>query len=334
MQCSTCGTQLPQGAAYCPTCGSTTPYQLSSSEISPSDATMISSSTQSAPYSYPLPNPYDTPPFVPPPPPPPRQRRFSGFNIALLIVILLLLIGGGGFLALHQGSPINQPSSQASPTTQARQVTITPAPTLQATALPTPVTPQGLYTQITGTPPTLNDPLSTNDANNWAESSAADGSCAFTGGAYHARAQQKNGYMLCVAQATNFSDLAYQVQMTIVKGEFGGIVFRTDSSQSKYYSFFIDSSGNYTLVTSVDNTGTRDYVLHKGTSASIKTGLNQTNLLAIVARGSNIYLYINQQYITSANDSTYHDGQIGVFGGDSTQAPADVAFSHVQVWKV
>jgi hypothetical protein len=182
--------------------------------------------------------------------------------------------------------------------------------------------------------PALDDPLRTNDTNNWTESSSADGGCAFTGGAYHAIAQQKDMYMQCMAQATNFSDLAYQVRMTIVTGEFGGIVFRTDSSQSKYYSFFIDRSGTYTLITSVDDTGTHDYTLRKGTSAFIKTGLNQTNLLTIIAHGSNISLYINQQYITSASDSSYHAGEIGVFGGDYTQAPADVVFRHLQVWKV
>jgi hypothetical protein len=204
----------------------------------------------------------------------------------------------------------------------------------QATATPSAQKPQDLYTQITQATPALDDPLRVNDTNNWTESTSADGSCAFTGGAYHASVQQQNMYMLCIAQATNFSDLAYQVQMTIVKGEYGGIVFRTDSSQSKYYSFFIDRSGTYTLITSVDNTGTQDRVLHKDTSAFIRTGLNQANLLAVVARGSNIYLYINQQYITSASDSTYHAGQIGVFGGNYTQAPADVVFSHIQVWKV
>jgi hypothetical protein len=120
--------------------------------------------------------------------------------------------------------------------------------------------------------------------------------------------------------------------MSIVKGEFGGMVFRADSSQSKYYSFFIDRSGNYTLVTSVDNTGNHNYVLRTGTSALIRTDLNQVNTLAVIARGSNIYLYINQQYITSASDSSYHAGQIGVFGGNVTQAPADVVFSRVQVW--
>lgn len=337
MQCSVCGTQLPQETAYCPTCGSITPYHVSSSGVSPSDTTIGSSSVQSSQYSYTPPNPYDTPSLVPPPPPPPpHHRRLPAKSIALLIVLVLLVVGAGGVLYIRTGSPFGQPQPHASPTTQAQQVPVTSSPTMQAqqaTATPSAQTPQDLYTQITQATPALDDPLRVNDTNNWTESTSADGSCAFTGGAYHARVQQKDMYMLCIAQATNFSDLAYQVQMTIVKGEYGGIVFRTDSSQSKYYSFFIDRSGTYTLITSVDNTGTQDRVLHKDTSAFIRTGLNQANLLAVVARGSNIYLYINGQYITSASDSTYHAGQIGVFGGNYTQAPADVVFSHIQVWK-
>jgi len=253
-----------------------------------------------------------------------------------MIVLVLLVVGAGGFLFFRSISPPGQTQPQATPTTQAQQATVAPSPTVQATATPTALTPQDLYTQITQSTPVLDDPMSTNDTNNWTEGGSSDGttSCKFTGGAYHAVAQPQNAYSLCVAQATNFDNLAYQVQMTIAKGEFGGMVFRTDGSQSKYYSFFIDRYGNYTLVTSVDNTGTRDYVLRKGTSKFIKTGLNQVNLLSVVARGSSIYLYINQKYITSASDSRYKLGQIGVFGGNNTIAPADVVFSHVQVWKV
>jgi len=35
------------------------------------------------------------------------------------------------------------------------------------------------------------------------------------------------------------------------------------SSQTKYYSFFIDRYGTYTLITAVDNTGTNDRVLRE-----------------------------------------------------------------------
>ncbi len=259
---------------------------------------------------------------APPPPPPPRRRRLSAGKTVLLIVLVLLIVGAGGVLYLRTAPPSGQPQPHASATTQAPQVTATTSAQ----------TPQALYAQVTQGPPTLNDPLSTNDANNWTEMTSADGkfSCAFSGGVYHVSAP----FMPCLAQARNFGDLAYQVQMTIVKGEFGGIVFRVDSSQTKYYTFYIDRYGTYTLKTSVDNTGKRDYVLGTGTSARFRTGLNQANLLTVIARGSNIYLYINQHYITRASDSTYRTGQIGVFGGNNSQAPADVVFSHAQVWNV
>jgi hypothetical protein len=336
MQCNKCAAQLPGEAAYCPSCGSVTPYHISFSGVTPSDTTVASSS---APSLRPPPPPFD-PYSAPPPPPPHRRRRFSGSRMVLLVALVLLIGGAGGVLSFQRIPPFVQPHPHASPTRQARQVTTvssTGTPQAQqATASPSARTPQDLYHQVTQNPATLADPLSANGTNNWAENASADGKlrCQFTGGAYHAIAQPQNTYTLCVAQATHFGDLAYQVQMTIAKGDFGGMVFRCDDSQTKYYSFFIDRSGTYTLITSVDDTGTHDYVLHKGTSSFIKTGLNQVNLLAVIARGSTIYLYINQRYITSASDSTYRAGHIGLFGGNTTTAPADVLFRHIQVWNL
>ena len=359
MQCSTCGKELPVGVAYCPSCGSITPYQTSASGVSPADPTIFTSygdalETSQNPYQeagktaqnpygeageasqnpYLLtPNPYA--PATAPPPPTVRRRGPSGAVIALLVVLVLLIAAGGVLLYLRLASP-GQPQTHVSPTATPQQIITSPSPATQATATPAAQTPQSLYNQVTQGAPVVDDPLLKNDTNNWAESTSSDGnnSCAFSGGAYHARVQQQNAYTLCMAQGSNFSNLAYQVQMTIIKGEFGGMVFRADSTQSKYYSFFIDRSGNYTLVTSVDNTGANDYTLSKGTSSFIRTGLNEVNTLTIIASGSTIDLYINQQFITSASDTRYQSGQIGVFGGNVTQAPADVVFSRVQVWKV
>ena len=361
MQCSSCGKELPVGVAYCPSCGSVTPYQTSSSGVSPADPTIYTSygdggGSSQNPYAdvgesaqnpygdagessqnpYLLtPNPYAAPATAPPPPSV-HRRRPSVAVIALLVVLVLLLAGGGGLLYFKIASSSGQPQTHASPTAAPQQITTTPSPVAQATTTPAAQSPQSLYDQVAQGAPVVDDPLLKNDTNNWDESTSADGnnSCAFSGGAYHAKAQQQNAYMLCMAQASNFADLAFQVQMTIAKGEFGGMVFRADNTQSKYYSFFIDRSGNYTLITSVDNTGNNDYTLSKGTSSFIRTGLNQVNTLTIIARGSNIYLYINQQFITSASDTRYQAGQIGVFGGNVSQAPADVIFSRVQVWKV
>ncbi len=183
MQCPVCGTQLPAGAAYCPTCGSVTPYNVSSSGVSPSDTTIASSYAESGQHPYAPSNPYT----APPPPPPPR--RLSAGKTVLLIVLVLLIVGAGGALYLKTAPPAGQPQPHASPTTQARQVTATPSAQ----------TPQTLYAQITQTTPALDDPLLMNDTNNWTVTTSASGkfSCTFSGGVYHASAQPKNTYALC-----------------------------------------------------------------------------------------------------------------------------------------
>ena len=78
-------------------------------------------------------------------------------------------------------------------------------------------------------------------------------------------------------------------------------------------------------------TGSTSLVLQQGTSPAIKTGLNQTNLLAVVAQGSRITAYINGQNITQVSDSTTSHGLIGL-AADATDQPAEVAFINAKVW--
>ncbi|HLJ32148.1 MAG TPA: hypothetical protein VKU38_00785, partial [Ktedonobacteraceae bacterium] len=59
---------------------------------------------------------------------------------------------------------------------------------------------------------------------------------------------------------------------------------------------------------------------------------NQTNTIAILARGSNIYLYTNNQFITQFTDSSSATGAIGVFGVDNSSG-LDVAFTNAEVWR-
>ena len=63
----------------------------------------------------------------------------------------------------------------------------------------------------------------------------------------------------------------------------------------------------------------------------INTGLNQSNLIAAVASGSTIDLYVNLHHIDSVSDSTYTSGQIGVVAF-STGDPTEVAFNNAKVW--
>ncbi len=175
----------------------------------------------------------------------------------------------------------------------------------------------------------LDDPLQDNSKGNWDITTVAGGGgCAFTEGAYHSTMPQTGSYSTCFEQ-TSFSNFAYEVQMTIVKGDQGGICFRADRSKGSFYYFHINTSGLYALET---YNGDRSItILASGSSSAININLNQPNLLRAIAIGSQLSLYVNTHYLTTVTDSTYGQGQLGVVA-DNIRNPTDVAFSNVKVW--
>ena len=103
MNCRTCETPLPVGAANCPQCGSVTSFYTETTSVAPDDPTIASSFEKVA---SPLPtytglagyhNPYESAALAPRAPEPPLSRR-SARRIGLIVGVLLLvvfLIGGG-----------------------------------------------------------------------------------------------------------------------------------------------------------------------------------------------------------------------------------------------
>src|SRR5262249_20887349 len=182
------------------------------------------------------------------------------------------------------------------------------------------------------------DPLSDN-SHGWDVNSDKFGTCAFTGGAYHVNAlpQPANSThpgKSCSLQKSNFADGAYQVQMTVVKGNGGGFFFRGDVKGNGYY-FFIGQNGSYEL--GIYNNCIGNYsnckgsALRNGSNPSISKGLNQPNRAAVVASGSTIDLYVNNQKIDSVSDSSYSQGGIGVFASE-VNGPSEVTFNDAKVW--
>lgn len=114
--------------------------------------------------------------------------------------------------------------------------------------------------------------------------------------------------------------------MTIITGHSGGIIFRADGINSNYF-FRIGQDGSYEL----DSYGAQQQTLKSGTSSAINTGLNQSNLIAVVANGSTIDLYVNLHHIDSVSDGTYTSGQVGV-AAYSTSGTTEVTFNNAMVW--
>lgn len=177
----------------------------------------------------------------------------------------------------------------------------------------------------------FNDPLTSNNlGHNWQQgSNDNNASCQFTGNGLEVT-QPKSGYFHgCTAYNTNFSNFTYEVQMTLIKGDYGGIAFCINTMLGNYYHFDVGTNGLYSLTIFA-----RDIpvdTLSSNKTSDINTGLNQTNTLAVVVENGTISLYINLRFITTINDPTYSAGQIGVYVGNYNH-PAAALFTNARIW--
>jgi len=226
-----------------------------------------------------------------------------------------------------------QAQINATATAQANNDALATATVDSATATATAL--GDLYTQATGGTPTFTDDLSDNTGTGkWDEGSVSPNTgCAFSSGNYHASEAQQGYFQPCIAQSTAFSNFAYRADLTINKGNRGqaGLLFRVDPDNKAYYFFRVSTDGSYAL--DVYNANGKGNTLVSGISSAITTGFGQTNTLTVIAKDTQYYLYVGQQYIDTVTDNTLSQGKIGVAAID-TSTPVDVTYSNMKVWKL
>lgn len=291
--------------------------------------TIINEIDRTMPASYPRISPQEVAP-VP-------LRRSSTKTILLVVLAALIVITGTGLLyALvikPNGTGDTAANSQAAHSTATARVHSVRATSPVGTPETTSDTNADPYPPHSGRL-VFNDSLSSNSAtSDWQNYSDNNGACWFSGNAYHISYSRANYYLFCTAQTSNFGNFAYQVQMTIVQGDTGGIVFRVDNTSKKFYYFHINTNGDYGLDLYVDNTRANATALATGFSPAIHTGLSQTNVIAVVAIDNTMNLYVNYTHVKTAVDpnNTYSYGQIGLIA-DSFDTPTEVTFTNVKVW--
>src|SRR5260221_1172823 len=264
----------------------------------------------------------------------PLQRLSTGVAI-LLVGLLLLFIGEG--VVLFYVTRINSVAAaavKATATAEARTITTTHVATVTTTltssANATTAALQNPCPAFSGTL-VLNDPLNNNSQGyNWDEGA---GTCQFSARGYLITETQQKRFQYCTARTTDLSNFAYQVQMVITKGDYGGIIFRANATTGQYYYFRIGQDGSYNFLLYVDNQANHARILTGGFIPSFHIGLNQSNLVAVVARNNTIDLYVNKQYVTTVNDHSYSHGQIAVVAEDEGNVTL-VLFSNAKVWKL
>src|SRR5713226_5336685 len=212
-------------------------------------------------------------------------------------------------------------------------LTVSPNPTVataqaqaQANATATATSHQNRYIKATSGTPTFADPITDNNRGyGW---NVGSGYCTFMGGALHAKRPSPGALDCDATGASSFSNFAFQVQMTIMSGDAGGIDFRINPANNYAgYYFSIGRDGSYRFYRSANFSL---QLVASGTSSAVYTDLGQTDLITVIAQGGAFDLYVNAQYITTVTDTTYSQGVIGVFAEDQRNS-TEVIFNNVKV---
>jgi DNA polymerase III delta prime subunit len=178
----------------------------------------------------------------------------------------------------------------------------------------------------------LNNPMHKNDGSWDSDTSQIDGgSCIFTATGYQVNISEQQSFQYCTNNHTDLSNGAIEVQLTIVKGDNGGIVFRANTDSGDYYYLNISQTGDYSL--DIYHNDMFSSTLGSGSSSAIHTGLNNTNLIAVVMQDNIFDLYANHQFISSISDSnrTYTHGQLGLTADEDSNATL-VRYANTRVW--
>ncbi|GCE06803.1 nSTAND1 domain-containing NTPase [Dictyobacter aurantiacus] len=173
----------------------------------------------------------------------------------------------------------------------------------------------------------IDDQLSSRDHSAWSEYEYTR----FVENAYRIKSVEHG--IQGVSAGIALKDFSFQVDMTILQGDAGGVAFRLASTRlQQYYVFGISRRGTYTFRL---NNGFKDSdVLKKGRSSAIHSGLNQRNVLAVVAQGQTFDLYVNHVHIDTIKNDVLAQGFFGLVAIIDTPNLTEIAFKNARVWSL
>jgi hypothetical protein len=259
-------------------------------------------------------------------------------RVVLILSVILLSTIGVGLLYL---SHLNQVSAAATATvvyatSQANQHATS---TASANATSTASANATATAQVSAYPSYLSghgtlafvDPLHQENGSQWPPfQNSEGGACQFSAGAYHVSQLPTNYYNWCHPNEA-FNNFAFEVQLTITEGACGGMIFREQGDGLNLYYYAICADGAFGVLKYFSH-GSATTLQANGSSA-IHAGQGQQNTIAVVANGSTLTFYVNEQEIAQVQDSSYTSGEIGLLADprDSGQV-TDVAYIKARVW--
>jgi hypothetical protein len=280
--------------------------------------------------------PYPPSPASYGPPPPTKPARSNSRALIIVLVALVIVASIGAFFVPYEKNQIDHSNATATASTHATTVShdatgtvVTQnaheTATVQAIAKATadvaaantdPYPPQpGKLVVLEKTPPVVTGSI-----------------CSQTNGVVHAVYTKVGGVGYCWG-GNSYDNFAYDIDMTIVKGDCGGIIFREDGTEgSKEYMFNVCQDGFYRV--DIDEGASLQFqnITYGQPAPGWNKGLNQVNMIGVVAQGTKMTVYVNKQQVTSFNDSTYGSGRLGVDVWNRNGPTSDVTFTNERVW--
>jgi hypothetical protein len=316
MQCVNCGKILPGGSRFCPYCGFAPVFQQASAlpAATSQEAALRAAAAAGR-------GPAQTA-FVlqasgslSPANPPPRKRRgrSMGWIVFYAFMAILLLFTGLG-VALHEiGSHV---LGGLNAQYNARQ-----AAAMQ------------LYQEVRSQHPSVQDSLQDPSQSGWENDQQTDYGCALSSAGLRAYISLNSRLEYCLDQAAVYDDFAFQVQMQVLSGDAGGLVFRVASGESRMYVLQVTASGRYALFLDKDtNVGTFSS-LASGTTSAMNGLTGGENTLMLIARGNTFDVFINQQFVPEGHDAAISSGRIGVLAVDDS-SPTQVVYRDATIWQL
>ena len=308
---------------------------LGASPSNPGYGAPVSNPGYGAPVSSPG---FGLPPGMPPTIPP--EKKSNARTILISVIALLVIVGGilGIVLYNNHTTAVNNINLTATAQGVAHaQATTTAQSLASATA-----NAQATATYVKAHYPfsnnlVLSDPLTDNSNSiKYGWSIGTDNSCLFTNGTYQVTENQTNYIQPCTAHNTNFANFTYEIQMTIKsggKGAMGGVTFRANMIKDQLYLFELGTDGAYILSVRANSSGASSRTLKSGTVSGFAKGFNQVHTIGIVANGSQLSVYVDQNQVTQASDPTYTTGEVGVFSEYGSSSTV-VDYNNAKVWQI
>lgn len=269
---------------------------------------------------------------------PPASRRSSRLLVPIIVIVVVLLVASILTAVLINNQNVAQSHTHATATAQTASQNATSTAQAQATAQ-TRATSVAATATVTADPYASTGSLSYFDALNettnpdWDSGAtpSGTGSCQLTSNGYQVSETNIKLYNQCFQNKSTYNNFAFEVKMTIDQGNCGGMIFRSNSAGTLLYNYIVCEDGSYALYKYTS--GNSSSALAQSSSSAIKTGVGQTNSIAVLANGNSLSLYVNTQKIASVNDSSYTQGNIGLVAAPSNHA-TQVTYQDARVWSL